>query len=103
MKQVFIWGTHVEITAAAASLNKPVFVAIRKGEASDYYWAQYSAKPKDRWVYPDNLPVGYETTNLHDHLEIYHENNHYDVVLTAGGLLPSSPPFFGESSAFVVL
>lgn len=95
-----IWGTHVEITAAAAFLNKPVFVAIRKGELEffNYYWAKYFAKSKEKWVYPADSSV---TTDLH-HLEICHENGHYDIVLTApGGLFPSSPPYDGESCAFV--
>ena len=75
----------VEITAAAAYLGKPVFVAIRRSEdqSSDYYWAKYSATSKDRsWIYPTDLP---RISTDQPHLEICHSTGHYDVVLTVGG------------------
>ena len=90
MKKPCVWGTHVEIMALAATLNVPVFVAIKKNPY-EYYWAKYAAKQKDEetWEYPANFEV--LSTQL-DHIEILHENDHYDVVVTAAGCLPVLRP-----------
>ena len=41
MKKPCVWGTHAEIMALAATLNVPVFVAIKKNPY-EYYWAKYA-------------------------------------------------------------
>ncbi len=62
---VGVWGTHVEIVAAAGAFNKSVFVALRKGVSSNFYWAQYFGKPKDEWVYPTSESQSNCATNTH--------------------------------------
>lgn len=90
MRQPCVWGSDVEIIALAAILDVPVYVAIRKNP-QEYYWCVYSTtdKARDYWVYPSNCTA--VTTTL-DHIEICHENSHYDVVVTANGSIPVSVP-----------
>ena len=87
MKKPFEWGTHVEITALAAILSLPIFVAIKKNK-HEYYWAKYGARKDERWVHPVRLVL----SNTFSHIEICNENYHYDVILTADGSLPSTSP-----------
>ena len=78
----------MEITALAAILNVPVYVAIKKNSC-EYYWAIYGANRAAGWKYPPNFP---ELSTQLNHLEICNENFHYDVVVISAGSLPSSLP-----------
>ncbi len=86
MQMLRTWGTHVEITALTAILKIPIFVAIKKNK-KEYYWAKYGTNEKQKWVHAAKTI----SCSLH-HMEICRESDHYDVILTAGGSLPTTLP-----------
>lgn len=99
MRKPCAWGTHVEITALAAMLEIQIFVAIKKNK-NEYYWASYGARDDQKWV---NL-IQIVSDKPH-HMEICHENDHYDVILTANGTLPSTLPpaaIMSTNNSFII-
>ena len=76
MKHNFVWGTHVEILAAAVSFHKPAFTAVQKrinDDNSAYYWAKYDREPQSNLVYPTDAP-SFKGNEDVGHLEICLEN-----------------------------
>ena len=90
MKQNFVWGTHVEILAAAVSFRKPVFTAVHQcinDVNCDYNWVKYDQKPQSNLVYPTNA-LSFTSNQDVGHLEICLEMSHYDVVVMTDGSIP---------------
>ena len=101
MKQNFSWGTHAEIIAASIIFKKPVLVAVQKNDR-EYYWAKYGREQNEELVFPTSVPA-MMTARDFSHFEICHENEHYDVILTADNIISCIPPFTEQSSSYVIL
>ncbi len=96
MRNLFVWGTHVEIYAMSLYLGVSVFVAMHKGNGQ-YYWAKYKLSQKTKLLLPTgtrlSLPMNTE------HIELCHVNNcHYDVPVLSCGSISVCPPYIGDTS-----
>lgn len=92
MKYDTIWGTDLEILAAASYLQLPVYVCTQRSKTLEYYWTRFKPlhglnSPKEHYF--SDIP---QTKTIH-HLEICHRDRcHYDAVKMADGWRPIHPP-----------
>ena len=99
MRNIFVWGTHVEIYAMSLYLGVSVFVSMNKGNGQ-YYWAKYKLsqnQKEPKLLFPTatklSLPMNTE------HIELCHVNNcHYDVPVLSCGSISVCPPYIGDTS-----
>lgn len=102
MKYETIWGTHLEIHAAAAYLQLPVYVCTQRSGTLKYYWECFEPIPH---LLPPNEHYCIDTDTLQirglHHLEICHSNFcHYDGVVMKDGLRPTIPPPLDKTVAY---
>ena len=77
MSKSGIWGTQVELIAAATLYNIPVYVASRSTDGLSYHWRKYTP------IAVDNVVI-IETDKTH--IELVHLNNcHFDPVVSTSG------------------
>ena len=85
MKYETVWGTDLELRAAASYLQIPIYVSTQRSKTMEYYWECYKpllalVPPKEHFF--SDIP---QTKALH-HLEICHRDRcHYDVVTMSDG------------------
>lgn len=93
MKYDTIWGTDIEIRAAASYLQRPIYVCTQRSRSLEYYWdyfAPLTTRMPTSGDYFDNI---YHSRPLPIHLEICHSNRcHYDVITMSDGSPATSPP-----------
>ena len=88
MKYETIWGTDLEIRAAASYLQLPIYVCTQRSQTLEYYWECFEpltvlTQPKEHYF--SDIP---QTKSL-GHLEICHrERCHYDVVKMSDQFTP---------------
>ena len=103
MKYDTIWGTDLEIHAAASYLNIPIYVCTQRGQTKEYYWERFkplaaTVPPKEHYF--SDIP---QTKVLH-HLELCHRDRcHYDVVKMSDGLRPIHPPSLDNTVVYMNL
>ena len=85
VKQTRVWGTAVELLAAATLFGIPVYTFLPNGNS--YHWLCYEPLQSDKFVYPQDPPP-LRLLNL-DHIELFNANGcHYDVIVSSeGGVL----------------
>ena len=92
MKYETVWGTDLELRAAASYLRLPIYVCTQRSKTLEYYWECYKplldlSPPMKNFI--SDIPQA----KLLGHLEICHRDRcHYDVVTMSDGLQPVSPP-----------
>ena len=91
VKYLTVWGTHVELVAAASLLQMPIYVCTQKCGNGEYYWEVFNPIENSRLRFSESLtlnkPVGI------DHFEICHTMRcHYDIITMSDGLRPINPP-----------
>ena len=96
MKCPGIWGTQVELQAAASLAQTPIYVLTKQGtEGADYKWIMYQPQSIANLKFPDELSFLFKNTL--NHLEICHTNgNHYDCVINTMDQCSTIPPFLLE-------
>lgn len=100
MRNIFVWGTHVEIYAMSLYLGVSVFVAMNKGNGQ-YYWANYKLpqKENEKLLFPAEIKCSISLPVNIQHIELCHVNDcHYDVPVLADGSLSVCPPYVGDAS-----
>lgn len=103
MKYETVWGTNLELHAAASYLQLPIYVCTQRSKTLEYYWECYRPlqtlnPPKEHFI--SDIP---QTKTL-DHLEICHRDRcHYDVVTMSDGLRPVSPPPLQNTTLYLNL
>ena len=82
MKKPFVWGTQVELQAAADYYEMCIYLFTKKEQQERYHWHRYT--PRNSAVATDNLP----------HIELAHPRSvHFDPILDAATLqIPKSFP-----------
>ena len=91
VKYLTIWGTHVELVAAASLLKMTIYVCTQKCGNGEYYWEIFKPIENSHLRFSESLtlnkPVGI------DHFEICHTMRcHYDIITMSDGLRPINPP-----------
>ena len=77
-----VWGTHLELKAAATLFQYPIYVCTQQQQPHDDSLFSWSA------VQPLSLKLPHiidEEAGLKEdinHIELYHHNSHYDVVIS---------------------
>ena len=99
------WATHIEVLATASVFEVPVFYCMQDSQEG-HKWRV--VKPITRLVRFPELPDVDNSINLlkPDHFELfYHENSHYDVVLSAvnNKVCADHPMLTGSESAVIDL
>ena len=82
MKKPFVWGTQVELQAAADYYEMCIYLFTKKEQQERYHWHRYT--PRNSAVATDNLPQ----------IELAHPRSvHFDPILDAATLqIPKSFP-----------
>lgn len=88
-----IWGTDIEIRAAASYLQRPIYVCTQRSQSLEYYWdcfAPLATRMPTSGDYFENI---YHSRPLPSHLELCHSNRcHYDVVKMSDGNMAAIEP-----------
>lgn len=93
MKYDAIWGTDIEIRAAASYLQRPIYVCTQRSQSLEYYWDHFAALTTRMPASGDYFENIYHSRPLPSHLEICHSNrSHYDVVTMSDGSQATSAP-----------
>ena len=77
MKYETIWGTDLEIRAAASYLQLPIYVCTQRSQTLEYYWECFNVLTQPKEHYFSDIP---QTKSL-GHLEICHSDTHLHVVV----------------------
>ena len=82
MKKPFVWGTQLELQAAADYYEMCIYLLTKRQQQERYHWHRYT--PRNSAVPTDNLP----------HIELAHPGSvHFDPILDAATLqIPKSVP-----------
>ena len=92
VRQSRVWGTAVELLAAASLFSIPVYTLVPNGNT--YHWLCYEPLQGDKLVYPNQECPPLRLLNL-DHIELLNVNGcHYDSIVSSEGrvdMLDRSP------------
>jgi len=104
MKLDRIWGTDLEIHAAASLWQVPIYVCTQNPNDPKYFWVCFKPTDSNKLICPDEcrqlqLPPGVF------HFELFHAwRCHYDVIIGENGNLPFySPPMPDIQDIYIVL
>ncbi len=87
-----VFGSHVELQAAASLFEMPVYLCTISPQDGQYKWTQYKPFPPDKLVYPPSKERP-TTLNHLSHIELFHTGgNHFDCVLCISDQLFSLAP-----------
>jgi len=92
MGKPFVWGTHIELKAAASYFQIPLYFCEKSPKTECYEWHCFSPIcSAEKLNYPQNR--AYVTKSL-GHFELaYYEGVHYDcIVSTDTNRTPKVPP-----------
>ena len=93
MKYDTIWGTDMEIRAAASYLQRHLYVCTQRSQSLEYYWDHFAPLPTRMPTNGDYFDNIYHSRPLPSHLEICHSNRcHYDVITMLDGSPATSVP-----------
>ena len=93
-----IWGTQVELAAAATYFQVPLFTYTPHPQTQHYNWVCFKPLP-GKLIYPD---IGNGDDNMHritlSHIELCNTSGiHYDCVLSVNNTFPTEcPQLMGE-------
>ena len=93
MKANGVWGTHVELAAAATYYRVPVFVCTPHPKTQHYYWVHFNPLPGN--LSRPNIGDGDGVSHkIHlSHIELCNTSAvHYDCVLSADNTFPTDCP-----------
>lgn len=78
-----VWGSHIELQAAASLFEMPVFLCTTsQSEHQEYKWMCYKPFSPEKLTYPP-LQERPKTLDLLSHIELCHTDGcHFDCVLT---------------------
>lgn len=87
------WGTDIEIRAAAAYLQRPIYVCTQRSQSLEYYWDYFAPLTTAMLTSGDYFANIYHSRPLPSHFEICHSNRcHYDIITMSDGNQATSPP-----------
>ena len=87
-----IWGTDLEIHAAASLWQVDVYVCQPNTSDSSYSWICFKPFPQSQLIYPEeSLQITRPPGVLHFEL-LYASRCHYDVIVGPHGYVPNYPP-----------
>ena len=91
-----IWGSHVELLAAATYFQVPIYIL----KENQYVWEVLKPLgPPQNFKYQllPEIDIEAEDFRLPHHIELLHSNNcHYDSLISTAGCTSSSPPNIPE-------
>ena len=98
MKEPRVWGSHLEITAAATLFQKNIYVASDSLVLGKCQWTSFSPLSTPEPPTPILRSLNLPTTNNKKWLEIAHSNQcHYDAIYTD----ICTPPILTGKTTFV--
>ena len=84
-----VWGTHVEIIAAATFYQIPVYFTTK--ENNEHRWEVIKPIPAERIRMPRVMDCLPDSHNNLTHFELaYHTRSHYDSIVSLGSGRPCS-------------
>lgn len=83
-----VWGTEIELLAAATMLQAPVYTYTYISDSREYRWSRYRPLAQPNQVVCDYVPSIRRLVHMPKppeyHLELFHFNgNHYDLIVSA--------------------
>ena len=93
-----VWGTQVEIVAAASLFQIPVYYC-SKNSNGDYIWGVFKPIPPQNIAFPRVVDPVFMDRQQIKHFELlYYTDTHYDAVMSAetGSVSESPPPLTGK-------
>ena len=92
MKSDRIWGTDLEIHAAASLWKIPIYVCTQNPNDPKYFWVLFKPINSSELVLPEECQQLTLSAGVH-HFELLHAwRCHYDVIIGPDGHLPDFPP-----------
>ena len=92
MKLDRIWGTDLEIHAAASLWQVPICVCTQNPNDPTYFWVCFKPANSTKLVCPDECKQMRVPPGIF-HFELYHDwRCHYDIITGENGYLPLYPP-----------
>ena len=87
MDTVGVWGTDVELLAAATMLQAPIYTYTQPDDSGEYRWSRHRPLAQPSQVVCDYVPsirrLVHMTKPPNYHLELLHFNgNHYDLIVS---------------------
>jgi len=102
MKYDTVFGTYLELHAAASYLQLPIYVCTQRSGSLKYYWDNISPPPNIDLVPPSKKFV--TCVPQVGHFELCHSNRcHYDTIEMLDGSRPSLPPLIQPDSGYIDL
>ena len=81
MQHLTVWGTQVELQAAASLYQVPVYLLIFSKQLHKYTWQCYQPWDSSKLNFPETEPSPTRLSNL-DHVELLHLRGcHFDCIL----------------------
>ena len=82
MNRPSVWGTYLEVKAAATLFQFPIFFCTQPSEGS-FSWGAVQPIPPDNIRFPLIIDDDLEKREAITHIEMYHHQGHYDAIVSA--------------------
>ena len=87
-----VWGTDLEIHAAASLWQVKIYVCIPDASSSSYSWIYFTPVPTSQLTIPSQCLELSPPPGVF-HLELFYTwRCHYDIIVGLHGYLPDNPP-----------
>lgn len=100
-----VWGTHLEVKAAATLFQFPIFFCTQPTQGSPFCWSAVQPVSSDNIRLPliidDDLQERAENIT---HIEMYHHQGHYDAIVSVetGKMCRLMPQLTGRDDPGIV-
>ena len=102
MKYDTVFGTYLELRAAASYFQLPIYVCTQRSGSLKYYWDYIPPHPNIDRVPPSKKFI--TCVPQVGHFEICHSNRcHYDTIEMLDGSRPSLPPLIQPDCGYIDL
>ena len=95
MKRPFLWGTHVELMAAASLFQVHIYYCTKAQAGNHYKWERFATISSSVEVkYPEQSEIFFNKSQIPSHFELaYYSGWHYNCVVSAdSGKTSKEPP-----------
>ena len=76
----YVWGTHLEVKAAATLYQIPIYFCTQPTQNGPFSWSVVQPISPEKISFPMIVDEEFNEKDNITHIEMYHHHCHYDVI-----------------------